>query len=93
VSLNFITCRDGFTLEDLVSHDQKHNEVNGGLDGSDVNASWNFGIEGPIDDQRVNACLQSGYRAMPHTIHEHMRIYPLQLRCMAVFEAHVAPLL
>ena len=56
-SLNFITCHDGFTLADLVSHDQKHNEANGeeNRDGSDANDSWNCGIEGPTDDPAVNA--------------------------------------
>ena len=56
-SLNFITCHDGFTLADLVSHDQKHNEANGeeNRDGSDANDSWNCGIEGPTDDPAVKA--------------------------------------
>jgi glycogen operon protein len=51
-SVNFVTCHDGFTLEDLVSYDRKHNEANGegNRDGSDDNASWNCGVEGPTDD-------------------------------------------
>jgi isoamylase len=54
-SINFVTCHDGFTLNDLVSYDRKHNEANGedGRDGSDDNASWNCGVEGPTDDPEV----------------------------------------
>jgi glycogen operon protein len=54
-SINFITCHDGFTLEDLVSYNRKHNEANGedNRDGSDDNASWNCGVEGPTDDPAV----------------------------------------
>src|SRR5213078_4817618 len=56
-SVNFITCHDGFTLHDLVSYNQKHNEANGegNRDGSDDNNSWNCGVEGPTDDPAVNA--------------------------------------
>ena len=56
-SINFITCHDGFTLRDLVSHNRKHNEVNGegNADGLDDNISWNFGVEGETDDPEVNA--------------------------------------
>jgi glycogen operon protein len=51
-SVNFITCHDGFTLEDLVSYDHKHNEANGeeNRDGADDNVSWNCGVEGPTDE-------------------------------------------
>jgi len=54
-SINFITCHDGFTLEDLVSYNRKHNEANGeeNRDGADDNASWNCGVEGPTDDPAV----------------------------------------
>jgi isoamylase len=54
-SINFVTCHDGFTLDDLVSYDRKHNESNGeeNRDGSDDNASWNCGVEGPTDDPAV----------------------------------------
>ncbi|MDR8409610.1 glycogen debranching protein GlgX [Nonomuraea sp. 3-1Str] len=50
-SINFVTCHDGFTLQDLVSYDHKHNEANkeGNRDGSDDNRSWNCGAEGPAD--------------------------------------------
>jgi isoamylase len=56
-SINFITAHDGFTLRDLVSYNEKHNEANGenGQDGTDDNRSWNCGVEGPTDDPAVNA--------------------------------------
>src|SRR4030095_5484890 len=51
-SVNFVTCHDGFTLNDLVSYNEKHNEANGegNRDGTDDNRSWNCGIEGPTND-------------------------------------------
>jgi isoamylase len=54
-SVNFVTCHDGFTLNDLVSYNQKHNEGNGedNRDGADDNRSWNCGFEGPTDDPVV----------------------------------------
>jgi isoamylase len=54
-SVNFITCHDGFALNDLVSYNQKHNQANGeeNRDGGDDNRSWNCGIEGPTDDPGV----------------------------------------
>lgn len=54
-SVNFVTCHDGFTLNDLVSYTQKHNEANGdeNRDGSNDNLSWNYGIEGPSDDPEI----------------------------------------
>ncbi|KXK29665.1 MAG: isoamylase [Candidatus Brocadia sinica] len=54
-SVNFVTCHDGFTLNDLVSYNSKHNEANreGNRDGSDDNLSWNCGVEGPTDDPAV----------------------------------------
>jgi glycogen operon protein len=56
-SINFVTAHDGFTLRDLVSYNDKHNEANGedNRDGSDDNRSWNCGIEGDTDDRAVNA--------------------------------------
>ena len=56
-SINFVTCHDGFTLNDLVSYNHKHNEANGenNRDGSDDNLSWNCGVEGPTDDPAVEA--------------------------------------
>jgi isoamylase len=54
-SINFVTCHDGFTLEDLVSYERKHNEANGedNRDGTDDNLSRNWGIEGPTDSVPV----------------------------------------
>jgi glycogen operon protein len=56
-SINFVTAHDGFTLNDLVSYDYKHNEANGeeNRDGSDDNLSWNHGAEGPTDDRAIVA--------------------------------------
>ena len=56
-SINFVTCHDGFTLEDLVSYNTKHNEANreGNRDGSNDNRSWNCGAEGPTGDAEVLA--------------------------------------
>jgi len=56
-SINFITAHDGFTLRDLVSYNEKHNEANGedNRDGESHNRSWNCGAEGPTDDPEVNA--------------------------------------
>ena len=56
-SINFVTCHDGFTLDDLVSYNHKHNEGNGegNRDGTDDNRSWNCGVEGPSDDPAVTA--------------------------------------
>jgi len=55
-SINFVTSHDGFTLMDLVSYNEKHNEANGenAADGSDENHSWNCGAEGPSSDPAVN---------------------------------------
>ena len=56
-SINFVTAHDGFTLNDLVSYNEKHNEANGegNRDGTDDNASWNCGVEGPTDNPDVIA--------------------------------------
>ncbi len=56
-SINFVTCHDGFTLNDLVSYNQKHNEENGeeNRDGMNDNLSWNCGFEGATDDPAINA--------------------------------------
>jgi isoamylase len=55
-SINFITCHDGFTLNDLVSYNDKHNEANGeeNRDGASDNNSWNGGAEGPTDNPEIN---------------------------------------
>jgi isoamylase len=54
-SINFVTCHDGFTLNDLVSYDHKRNEPNHelGNDGTNDNLSWNCGVEGPSDDENI----------------------------------------
>jgi isoamylase len=55
-SINYVTCHDGFTLEDLVSYEKKHNQANGeeNRDGHDDNRSWNGGAEGPTEDTEIN---------------------------------------
>ncbi len=55
-SINFVACHDGFTLQDLVSYNDKHNEANGedNKDGANDNNSWNCGAEGPTDDPKIN---------------------------------------
>ena len=54
-SVNFVTCHDGFTLNDLVSYNDKHNDANGeeNRDGTNDNRSWNCGVEGPSNDPAV----------------------------------------
>ena len=56
-SINFVTAHDGFTLDDLVSYNEKHNEANheNNSDGANDNRSWNCGAEGPTDDPKINA--------------------------------------
>jgi isoamylase len=56
-SINFVTAHDGFTLTDLVSYNEKHNQANGekNHDGDNNNLSWNHGVEGPTDDPKINA--------------------------------------
>ncbi|MGI8880918.1 MAG: glycogen debranching protein GlgX [Jatrophihabitans sp.] len=56
-SINFVSCHDGFTLHDLVSYNEKHNDANGedNNDGESHNRSWNCGVEGPTDDPAVEA--------------------------------------
>jgi isoamylase len=63
-SINFITSHDGFTLSDLVSYNDKHNEANGekNRDGDNNNLSWNHGAEGPTDDAKVNALRERQQR-------------------------------
>ncbi|HEX7104395.1 MAG TPA: glycogen debranching protein GlgX [Acidothermaceae bacterium] len=63
-SVNFVTAHDGFTLQDLVSYNGKHNEANGegGNDGTDDNRSWNCGAEGPTDDVEILALREQQKR-------------------------------
>lgn len=69
-SINFVTAHDGFTLRDLVSYNEKHNEANGedGNDGESHNRSWNCGVEGPSKDKRVNALRLRQQRNMLATL-------------------------
>jgi isoamylase len=69
-SINFITCHDGFTLQDLVSYNQKHNEANGeeNRDGSDDNQSWNGGVEGPTEDPAITALRERQKRNLLLTL-------------------------
>jgi isoamylase len=69
-AVNFVTAHDGFTLQDWVSYSQKHNEANGedNRDGSDDNASHNWGVEGPTDDPAVSALRERVKRAMLATL-------------------------
>ena len=68
--VNFVTAHDGFTLNDVVSYDGKHNEANGedGKDGSDDNRSWNCGAEGPTDDPEIQALRERQIRNMLATL-------------------------
>jgi isoamylase len=69
-SVNFITCHDGFTLQDLVSYNGKHNEANqeGNRDGTDDNKSWNGGAEGPTKDPVVLALRERQKRNLMATL-------------------------
>src|SRR5579859_6016749 len=69
-SINFVTAHDGFTLGDLVSYNQKHNEANGenNRDGSDDNRSWNGGVEGPTADPDVLALRRRQVRNLLGTL-------------------------
>jgi glycogen operon protein len=69
-SVNFITAHDGFTLNDLVTFNEKHNEANGedNKDGSTDNRSWNCGVEGPTDDREINQLRERQIRNMLSTL-------------------------
>ena len=69
-SVNFVTAHDGFTLRDLVSYNEKHNDANGedGRDGESHNRSWNCGAEGPSDDAEVNALRRRQQRNFLSTL-------------------------
>jgi isoamylase len=66
-SINFITAHDGFTLNDLVSYNDKHNEANGedNRDGHDHNLSYNFGVEGPTDDPEIVRAAREAEAELP----------------------------
>ena len=69
-SVNKITAHDGFTLEDLVSYNEKHNEANreDNRDGHDANYSWNHGVEGPTDDPAIVALRERQKRNLLATL-------------------------
>jgi isoamylase len=69
-SINFVTCHDGFTLNDLVSYNEKHNEGNGeeNRDGENNNNSWNCGCEGPTDDPAINKMRETKMRSILATV-------------------------
>ncbi len=68
--VNFVTAHDGFTLNDVVSYNEKHNEANGwdNQDGATENRSWNCGVEGPTDDPEVNELRERQIRNMLATL-------------------------
>jgi len=70
-SVNFVTCHDGFTLEDLVSYEQRHNEANGedNRDGASDNASRNWGVEGPTEAARIQRARQRAKRNLLATLY------------------------
>ena len=69
-SINFVTAHDGFTLHDLVSYNEKHNEANGedNNDGESHNRSWNHGVEGPTDDPEIQAARAREQRNLLATL-------------------------
>ncbi|MEV5256727.1 glycogen debranching protein GlgX [Streptomyces anulatus] len=69
-SVNFVTAHDGFTLRDLVSYEQKHNEANGegNRDGTSDNRAWNCGVEGESDDPEINALRRRQLRSLLTTL-------------------------
>jgi len=69
-SINFVTCHDGFTLADLVSYNEKHNEANGedNRDGENHNRSWNCGVEGPTEDPEIIALRHRQMRNVMATL-------------------------
>jgi isoamylase len=68
--VNFVTAHDGFTLNDIVTYNEKHNEANGedNKDGSSDNRSWNCGVEGPTDDPAINELRERQMRNMLGTL-------------------------
>ena len=69
-SVNFVTAHDGFTMNDLVTYNEKHNEANGedNKDGSSDNESWNCGVEGPTDDPAINNLRERQIRNLMSTL-------------------------
>jgi glycogen operon protein len=69
-SINFVTAHDGFTLNDLVSYQEKRNQANGeeNRDGNNSNRSWNVGVEGPTDDPKINQVRTSLQKSILATL-------------------------
>lgn len=69
-SVNFVCAHDGFTLADLVAHERKRNEANGeaNRDGTDANHSWNHGVDGPTDDERIGRARRQDARSLLATL-------------------------
>jgi glycogen operon protein len=69
-SVNFVTCHDGFTLHDLVSYNEKHNEANleGNRDGENNNHSFNYGVEGPTSDPKIRSIRERQKRNLLATV-------------------------
>ena len=69
-SINFVTSHDGFTLQDLVSYNEKHNQANGedNRDGESHNLSWNCGVEGPTEDKHIKALREKQKRNFMATL-------------------------
>ena len=69
-SINFVTAHDGFTLNDVVTYNEKHNEANGedNRDGTSDNRSWNCGVEGPSDDREINDLRERQIRNLMATL-------------------------
>lgn len=69
-SINFVTSHDGFSLQDLVSYNEKHNEANGedNRDGENHNLSWNCGVEGPTEDRSIRALREKQKRNLMATL-------------------------
>jgi isoamylase len=84
-SVNFVTCHDGFTLSDLVSYNGKHNDANGeeNRDGSNDNASWNCGFEGPTQDPDVVALRDRQAKNFVACSRWEPRCCPWVTRCVA----------
>ena len=88
-SINFVTAHDGFTLRDLVSYNEKHNDANGedNNDGESHNRSWNHGVEGPTDDPEILALRARAAAQLPR----HPAAQPGRRRCCCTATSSAAP--
>ncbi len=91
-SVNFITAHDGFTMNDLVSYNNKHNEANGegNRDGESNNRSWNCGVEGPTNIRDVNELRQRQMRNMFATVRMERPLPRLRARLLALAAVHAS---